>query len=286
MLKHLETENSHCSKTLSLILILLLSSNFSQPAHSENNESFVNCETATVYSHSSGLSFNYPSQFKRISNIDKDTLLKVEGELSPGVKGEITVGLIDNSMGLSAEGLESIYHNAMFSKLEGVRKTKLEKEYVGKSGRILAYSEVIKFTTHAMPIHMEFVIIPCKNKFLTFTLVTQPGQRFQLESAWQNCLNSITAPSSLITLAPAFQVATKKKTSYCDSYSNQQTVISKPTANMNLDQKVALILPRKSEERFLEIPWQNNILSARRTALSQDKPIFVWIMDGHVLGAT
>ena len=34
------------------------------------------------------------------------------------------------------------------------------------------------------------------------------------------------------------------------------------------------------------IPWKLSVLDARREALQQDKPIFIWAMDGHPLGCT
>ncbi len=34
------------------------------------------------------------------------------------------------------------------------------------------------------------------------------------------------------------------------------------------------------------IPWKLSVLEARRDAFEQDKPIFIWAMDGHPLGCT
>tara|TARA_Y100000385_G_C13082348_1_gene634603 strand:- start:354 stop:608 length:255 start_codon:yes stop_codon:yes gene_type:complete len=34
------------------------------------------------------------------------------------------------------------------------------------------------------------------------------------------------------------------------------------------------------------IPWKLSVLEARAVALKQDKPIFIWAMDGHPLGCT
>ena len=53
-----------------------------------------------------------------------------------------------------------------------------------------------------------------------------------------------------------------------------------------LDQRVAVILPRPDEQRFLEIPWHTDLLRARRAANSEGKPIFLWIMNGSPLGCT
>ena len=34
------------------------------------------------------------------------------------------------------------------------------------------------------------------------------------------------------------------------------------------------------------IPWKLSVLEARGTALKENKPIFIWAMDGHPLGCT
>ena len=60
-------------------------------------------------------------------------------------------------------------------------------------------------------------------------------------------------------------------------------------------------IPRLDEARFAElqrqltpdprapwrtIPWQTSLLRAQRLAAAQDKPMFIWAMDGHPLGCT
>jgi hypothetical protein len=37
---------------------------------------------------------------------------------------------------------------------------------------------------------------------------------------------------------------------------------------------------------WLTIPWKISVLNAQRTASKEDKPIFIWAMDGHPLGCT
>jgi hypothetical protein len=39
-------------------------------------------------------------------------------------------------------------------------------------------------------------------------------------------------------------------------------------------------------ERWAEIPWQTDLMEARRKAAAEKKPILMWIMDGHPLGCT
>ncbi|HWB07336.1 MAG TPA: hypothetical protein VG796_30200 [Verrucomicrobiales bacterium] len=47
-----------------------------------------------------------------------------------------------------------------------------------------------------------------------------------------------------------------------------------------------IIAPAKSEQAWLQIPWETDLAAARRKAAAQDKPVFLWEMDGHPLGCT
>jgi hypothetical protein len=40
------------------------------------------------------------------------------------------------------------------------------------------------------------------------------------------------------------------------------------------------------EEAWRSIPWKISLLEAREIAAEQQKPIFIWAMDGHPLGCT
>ncbi len=57
-------------------------------------------------------------------------------------------------------------------------------------------------------------------------------------------------------------------------------------AEPDLDAKVASVLPTGAEERWRSIPWRTNLFAARLEAQQAAKPLLVWVMDGHVLGAT
>jgi hypothetical protein len=41
-----------------------------------------------------------------------------------------------------------------------------------------------------------------------------------------------------------------------------------------------------ADEPWRTIPWKISLLDAQRQAVQQQKPIFVWAMDGHPLGCT
>ena len=51
-------------------------------------------------------------------------------------------------------------------------------------------------------------------------------------------------------------------------------------------QLIDVIAPAKQEQEWLSIPWETDLAEARRKAAAQNKPIFLWEMDGHPLGCT
>ncbi len=46
------------------------------------------------------------------------------------------------------------------------------------------------------------------------------------------------------------------------------------------------VLPHPDEVKWQEIPWQTDLWEARRLAVQQGKPIFLWAMNGNPLGCT
>jgi hypothetical protein len=40
------------------------------------------------------------------------------------------------------------------------------------------------------------------------------------------------------------------------------------------------------DEPWRSIPWKIELLEAQWTAVAENKPIFIWAMDGHPLGCT
>ncbi|MSS72878.1 MAG: hypothetical protein EXS64_15500 [Candidatus Latescibacteria bacterium] len=43
---------------------------------------------------------------------------------------------------------------------------------------------------------------------------------------------------------------------------------------------------RASQERWAEIPWIGDLWEGRQQAAAQQKPMFIWAMNGHPLGCT
>ena len=64
------------------------------------------------------------------------------------------------------------------------------------------------------------------------------------------------------------------------------TIVNPITHDTALEQRISAILPKPSEERWLTIPWEPNLLKARALAQKNKKPIFLWIMNGNPLGCT
>ncbi|HEX2184013.1 MAG TPA: hypothetical protein VHN78_00735 [Chloroflexota bacterium] len=46
------------------------------------------------------------------------------------------------------------------------------------------------------------------------------------------------------------------------------------------------VRPKPEEVKWQAIPWQTDIWEARRLAVQQGKPIFLWAMNGNPLGCT
>ena len=44
------------------------------------------------------------------------------------------------------------------------------------------------------------------------------------------------------------------------------------------------LVPEKAT--WQSIPWQTSLIDAQNIAASENKPIFIWSMDGHPLGCT
>ncbi len=62
--------------------------------------------------------------------------------------------------------------------------------------------------------------------------------------------------------------------------------LSLAAAASDLEEKIASVLPTPAEQRWLEIPWQPNVMRARVESQRTGKPMFIWVMDGNVLGCT
>ena len=54
----------------------------------------------------------------------------------------------------------------------------------------------------------------------------------------------------------------------------------------SLDALVARVVPTAEEDKWLSIPWQTDLMEAQKTAAAQNKPVFMWLMDGDPLGRT
>ncbi len=48
----------------------------------------------------------------------------------------------------------------------------------------------------------------------------------------------------------------------------------------------AALTPRGDSEQWAQIPWQTDLAAARQKAAREQKPLLMWIMDGHPLGCT
>jgi hypothetical protein len=61
---------------------------------------------------------------------------------------------------------------------------------------------------------------------------------------------------------------------------------SPATAGQSTAELISIISPGEGEHSWLSIPWETDLMAARRRATAENKPIFLWEMDGHPLGCT
>jgi len=53
-----------------------------------------------------------------------------------------------------------------------------------------------------------------------------------------------------------------------------------------LPKLIAAIKPKPEESKWLSIPWETSLWTARQKATAEGKPILLWEMDGNPLGCT
>lgn len=61
-----------------------------------------------------------------------------------------------------------------------------------------------------------------------------------------------------------------------------------PAADLNAEEFQQLLqeLRPDEDEPWRTIPWKVDLLEAQQLAAQQQKPLFIWAMDGHPLGCT
>ena len=250
----------------------------------------ANCTDLAEFKDSCGLQFKYPLSWKVQRNPDNDTLAKISGWTQSGTEGEIVVSVADNPAGLTSEQFARLLDKMLYAKLDSVKKTVIGDVAVGKSGCLKGYAQLINFSVGDYIVTQEFLILPAREKIFTFVLGTRPWERDQAQPVWKQCLSTIAGTKDLFELmstkdAQALQQKSVQRSCAAGSLSCALP-LSKPPANWSLDDKIKTVLPSRDEERFLDIPWEANLLQARRKSANLDKPMFIWIMDGNVLGAT
>lgn len=244
------------------------------------------------YRDTSGLQFRYARSWKVEPRPDKDTVVKVSGRTESGSDAEVSVSIMDNGMKLTPRTFLEILDNALFSKIGKVSRVVNGEVLVGKSGRLKGYSEVVSFVMRGVPMKQERLVMDANGKLVTFVLTTGEWQFEQALPMWFKFVESIDGPSTLFGSVSSEVASQLKPLSAGRScfgsmaYCAPPIVIKKPDSNCSLDEKLRTVLPRKEEQRFLEIPWQSNVLTARIRSQQNNKPMFIWIMDGNVLGAT
>jgi len=71
----------------------------------------------------------------------------------------------------------------------------------------------------------------------------------------------------------------------CCSLLNAATVTAQGLSAEKFQQLHEQLQP-SAEEIWRTIPWRIDLVDAQRESVNEDKPIFIWAMDGHPLGCT
>ncbi len=50
--------------------------------------------------------------------------------------------------------------------------------------------------------------------------------------------------------------------------------------------KIDALWPGPEEEKWMEVGWRLDLFAARQEASDKNKPIFMWMMNGHPTGCT
>lgn len=277
-----------CAVTAGLAAAFLLGLKDDGSAASNRPNSPITVTDA--YIDASGVQFDYPRAWKVTKHPDKDTLVKVSG--GDGL-GELSLSQLDNGAHLQlTEWLKLIdYH--FFSKLADFKEVERKYVFIGRNKNIPALSRQVRFSFQGFPVRQDMVLIPAGGTIYTMSYIEPIMAIPDGMKPWSQALASLNMPDQLI--AEAKKELPDKPDSQgkiilaedvkCDTVC-PLVVTQRPGASLALEQKIAAIVPRPEEERWLQIPWEPNLMLARAQAQEKNKPIFVWIMDGNVLGAT
>lgn len=96
------------------------------------------------------------------------------------------------------------------------------------------------------------------------------------------------ASTVLKRIAPTIRIAATSILIFLTLGSSVKAEDEMNAANMisDLTQKVKAIEPTAQEDKWRRIPWRIDLMSARDEAASENKPIFLWLMNGHPMGCT
>ncbi len=90
----------------------------------------------------------------------------------------------------------------------------------------------------------------------------------------------------LTLLAAALQQAAPVQTSPVPVTGEAAALESLELRRSDLAEWRAHLLPGEVDMRFARIPWEPTFLDGVRLASEQDRPLLLWLMNGHPLGCT
>jgi NO-binding membrane sensor protein with MHYT domain len=117
------------------------------------------------------------------------------------------------------------------------------------------------------------------------TAATEQGS----DMNWQNLTIGLSAIAALGVTGLAVSGAERSSTEAASCQLAGIPVPTFATSTLTPDHFRTLhaaVAPKAKTERWTEVPWQTDLLTARAKAAREGKPLLMWIMDGHPLGCT
>lgn len=104
---------------------------------------------------------------------------------------------------------------------------------------------------------------------------------------WSTILNR-TAPAIIRTAATVMLVVVSANSAIKAETGSEDRDLPASVENLvtGLSRRIAAIEPTAEDDKWRKIPWRIDFMAARADAERENKPIFLWIMNGHPMGCT
>lgn len=97
-----------------------------------------------------------------------------------------------------------------------------------------------------------------------------------------------TAPALIRTAATLMLIVVSADSAISAETGSEERALPTSVENLvnGLSRQIAAIEPTAEDDKWRKIPWRIDLMAARVDAERENKPIFLWIMNGHPMGCT